>query len=71
MFIMYLPELNVTANEIVIVTSLRELIVPERHTHVSRQLHSAADLLHIGGRTGFYRCSEEIKIFKFLRMLKR
>lgn len=38
MFILYLLELNFTANKNAVLSGLTELIIPERHRHVNRQL---------------------------------
>lgn len=50
MFIMYLPKLDLTANETTIVSGLTELIISERYRYVNRQLYNTAELY--GGRTG-------------------
>lgn len=44
MLVLYLLELDLTANNMAIVTELRELVVPKRYRHVNRKLYNTAEL---------------------------
>lgn len=44
MFIVLLLVLDLTVNKVAVVSGLTELIVPERHRNVDRQLYNTAEL---------------------------
>ena len=69
MITIYLLELDLTANNIAIVSGLPELIVPEKHRPGHKQLYIRAGL--DGGRNWALWVFRGDQSLQFLRILKR